>query len=183
MKEEPSSEPKGILAVITGDGKGKTTSALGTAVRAVGYGHKVLMIQFIKGDWHYGELDGVKRLAPEFTLERAGLGFYKIMGDERPEEAHREAALNGLCRAEEAITSGEYQLVILDEINNAVKEGLLSIDDVLAVVDKKPPLLHLILTGRDAHPRLVEKADLVSEVREIKHPFQQGILAQQGFDF
>ena len=183
MTEPQQSEPKGIVAVITGEGKGKTTSALGTAVRAVGYGHRVIMIQFIKGDWHYGELDGVKRLAPEFTLERAGLGFYKIMGDDRPEEAHRQAALNGLKRAEEVIASGDYQLVILDEINNAVKEGLLSIDEVLDIIDKKPPLLHLILTGRDAHPRLVERADLVSEVREIKHPFQQGILAQQGFDF
>jgi cob(I)alamin adenosyltransferase len=174
---------KGILAVITGNGKGKTTSAIGTAVRALGYGHKVIMIQFIKGDWHYGEIDGIKLLAPDFVLERAGIGFYKIMGDDRPEEAHREAARKGLKRAEEVITSGEFQLVILDEINNAIKEGLLSIDEVLAVVAKKPPLLHLILTGRDAHPRLIEKADLVSEVREIKHPFKQGILAQKGFDY
>jgi cob(I)alamin adenosyltransferase len=180
MEQQPE---KGILAVITGDGKGKTTSAIGTAVRALGYGHKAIMIQFIKGDWHYGEIDGIKRLAPDFVLERAGIGFYKIMGDDRPPEAHREAALRGLKRAAEVITSGEYRLVILDEINNAVKEGLLSIDEVLAVVEKKPPLLHLILTGRDAHPRLIEKADLVSEVREIKHPFKQGILAQKGFDY
>ncbi|HUX08643.1 MAG TPA: cob(I)yrinic acid a,c-diamide adenosyltransferase [Acidobacteriota bacterium] len=180
---EPQAEAKGILAVITGDGKGKTTSAIGTAVRALGYGHKVIMIQFIKGDWHYGEIDGIERLAPDFVLERAGLGFYKIMGDDRPEEAHKQAALKGLMRAQEVITSGEYQLVILDEINNAVKEGLLTIEQVLEVVDKKPPLLHLILTGRYAHPRLMEKADLVSEVREIKHPYKKGILAQRGFDF
>lgn len=176
-------EPKGILAVMTGDGKGKTTSAIGTAVRAIGYGHKVIMIQFIKGDWHYGEIDGIQRLSPDFTLERCGIGFYKIMGDDRPEEAHLEAARRGLIRAEEVITSGEYRLVILDEINNAVKEGLLSIDEVLSVVDKKPPLLHLILTGRGAHPKLIEKADLVSEVRELKHPFKKGILAQKGFDY
>ena len=180
---EQQAEEKGILAVITGEGKGKTTSAIGTAVRAIGYGHKVIMIQFIKGDWHYGEIDGIGRLAPDFVLERAGLGFYKIMGDDRPEEAHREAARKGLERAEQVITSGEYQLVILDEINNAVKEGLLTIEQVLDVVDKKPPLLHLILTGRDAHPKLIEKADLVSEVRELKHPFKKGILAQRGFDF
>ena len=180
---EMESSPKGILAVITGDGKGKTTSAIGTAVRALGYGYKVMMLQFIKGDWHYGEIDGIARLAPDFVLERTGLGFYKIMDDDRPDEAHKEAARKGLERAEEVITSGEYQLVILDEINNAVHEGLLDIEDVLKVLEKKPPLIHVICTGRNAHPRLVETADLVSEVKEIKHPFKQGILAQRGFDF
>lgn len=182
MKQQKQ-EQVGILAVITGDGKGKTTSALGTAVRAVGYGQKVIMLQFIKGDWYYGELDGVKRLAPQFTLEKCGIGFYKIMGDDKPEELHRKAASEGLRRAAEVVSSGEYQLVILDEINNAIKEGLLDVADVIAMLNTRHPKVHIILTGRDAHPDIIELADLVSEVRDIKHPYRKGILAQRGFDY
>lgn len=176
-------EKVGIIHVITGDGRGKTTSALGTAVRAVGYKHRVIILQFIKGDWYYGEQDGIKRLAPEVEFEKCGLGFYKIVDDDKPEEAHKAAAAEGLCRAEEAITSGDYNLVILDEINNAIHEGLLSVKDVLEVLKKKPPLVHVILTGRDAHPEIIEFADMVSEIRDIKHPYTKGILAQRGFDY
>ena len=176
-------EEIGILAVITGDGKGKTTSALGTVVRAVGYGHKVIMLQFIKGDWHYGELDGAKRLAPEFEMEKCGIGFYKIAGDDKPEELHKKAADEGLRRAKEVINSGEYNLVILDEINNAIAEGLLDVEDVKEVLVNRPEKIHVMMTGRNAHPEIIEIADLVSEVKEIKHPFNKGIYAQRGFDF
>ena len=173
----------GLIVVNTGDGKGKTTAALGTALRACGHGLKVVMIQFIKGPWKSGEQISAGRLAPEFELIKAGKGFYKIMGDRLPEEVHREAAEEGFRLAEEKLLSGEYDLVILDEINNAVSDGLLGLDQVLSLVDRKPPQVHLILTGRNAHERLIERAHLVTEMREIKHPYRQGLLAQKGIDF
>ena len=174
---------RGLIAVNTGNGKGKTTAALGTAFRAVGYGKRVCVIQFIKGDWHYGELDAAERLAPEMEWHRAGLGFYKIMGDDRPEEAHREAAAAGLELAREKIVSGDYTLVVLDEINNAIDEGLLRAGEVVEMLKAKPEKVHVFLTGRNAHPDVMEIADLVTEMREVKHPFQQGMLAQKGFDY
>lgn len=173
----------GLVMVHTGNGKGKTTAALGTALRACGYGMKVVMIQFIKGPWKSGEQTAALRLAPEFELIKAGVGFYKIMGDRIPEEVHRKAAAEGLALAEETIRSGAAELVILDEINNAVSDGLLTIDQVLGLLDVRPEHVHLILTGRNAHERLIERAHLVTEMREVKHPYQQGLLAQRGIDF
>jgi cob(I)alamin adenosyltransferase len=175
-------QDRGLILIFTGNGKGKTTAALGTALRAVGYGHRVAIVQFIKGTWHYGELDAVARI-PEIELHRSGAGFYKIMGDQLPEEVHRQAARQGLELAREKMQSGRYQLVILDEINNAVHTGLLRVEDVLGLLDDKPETLSLILTGRDAKPEVMERADLVTEMREIKHPFQQGILARKGIDY
>ncbi|MBI3447474.1 MAG: cob(I)yrinic acid a,c-diamide adenosyltransferase [Acidobacteria bacterium] len=181
---EPSAPKRlGLVIVNTGNGKGKTTAALGTALRACGYGLKVVMIQFIKGPWKTGEQVSAARLAPEFELIKAGKGFYRIMGDRIPEEVHRKAAAEGFALAEEKVRSGAYDIVILDEINNAVSDGLLSIEQVLDLVDRKPPELHLVLTGRAAHERLIERAHMVTEMREVKHPYQQGILAQKGIDF
>lgn len=183
MTQTEQSEPtRGLLLVLTGNGKGKTTAALGTAVRAAGYGYKVAIIQFIKGTWHYGELDALKRL-PQIELHRSGAGFYKIMGDDLPEEVHRKAAAEGLALARQKLTSGRYQLVILDEVNNAVQTGLLSLEDLLGLIDDRPHEVDLMLTGRDAAPEVVERADLVTEMKEIKHPFQQGILAKKGIDY
>jgi cob(I)alamin adenosyltransferase len=182
-KENKRSDRKGLVMVNTGDGKGKTTAAVGTAMRAVGYGMRVVMIQFIKGPWKTGEQVSASRLAPEFELIKAGMGFYKIMGDKLPEEVHFKAAEEGRRTAEVHITSGDYDLVILDEINNAVSDGLLKIKQVLDLVDRKPPHVHLILTGRNAHTELIDRADLVTEMREVKHPYKQGILAQKGIDF
>ena len=173
----------GLVIVNTGDGKGKTTAALGTALRAIGYGLKVVMIQFIKGPWKSGEQVSAGRLAPELEFIKAGMGFYRIMGDRLPEEVHRKAAAEGLRLAEEKLASGTCDVLILDEINNAVHDGLLTIEQVLSLVDRRPPAMHLILTGRDAHERLIEKAHMVTEMREIKHPYRQGILAQKGIDF
>ncbi|MFQ5701303.1 MAG: cob(I)yrinic acid a,c-diamide adenosyltransferase [Acidobacteriota bacterium] len=173
----------GLIIVHTGNGKGKTTAALGTALRACGYGQKVLMIQFIKGPWKSGEQHIAGRLAPEFELVKTGKGFFKIMGDKLPEEEHLEAARLGLEFAREKVVSGAYDLVILDEINNAIADGLLDIEPVLDLLDNKPEKVHIILTGRNAHPRIIEKAHLVTEMTEIKHPYQQGILAQKGIDF
>jgi cob(I)alamin adenosyltransferase len=173
---------RGLVLVNTGDGKGKTTAALGTALRAVGYGHQVLIIQFIKGTWHYGELDAIARL-PEITLVRAGKGFYKIVDDHFTEEEHRRAAAEGLAFARQSIAANRHALVILDEINVAVSLGLLAVADALELIDLKPPAMSLILTGRDAHPDVIARADTVTEMREIKHAFQQGILAIKGIDF
>ncbi|MBI5482150.1 MAG: cob(I)yrinic acid a,c-diamide adenosyltransferase [Deltaproteobacteria bacterium] len=181
-KPRPADERRGLILVNTGDGKGKTTAALGTALRAVGYGQKVLVIQFIKGTWHYGELDAVARI-PEITLVRAGKGFYKIIDDKFTEAEHREAAAAGLAFARESIAKNEHSLVILDEINVAVSLGLLDLADVIGLLDLKPPHMSLILTGRNAHPDVIARADTVTEMREIKHAFKQGILAKRGIDF
>lgn len=173
----------GLIIVNTGNGKGKTTAALGTALRACGYGQKVLMIQFVKGPWKSGEQLAAARLAPEFELVKTGKGFYRIMNDRLPEEVHKRAALEGLELAREKIMSGGYDLIILDEINNAVADGLLPVEPLLELLDGKPYELHLILTGRNAHPEVIRRAHMVTEMTEVKHPYQQGILAQKGIDF
>jgi cob(I)alamin adenosyltransferase len=181
-EEKEEKKDKGLVLVFTGNGKGKTTAALGTALRATGYGHRVAIVQFIKGTWHYGEMDALEKIEL-IELHRSGAGFYKIMGDDLPEEAHREAARRGVELAGEKLRSGRYQLVILDEINNAVHTGLLDEEDVVSLIEAKPPQVDLILTGRDARQRIVELADLVTEMKEVKHPFQQGILARKGVDY
>jgi cob(I)alamin adenosyltransferase len=174
---------RGLVIVYTGDGKGKTTAALGMAVRAVGRGFRVLMIQFIKGSWHYGELEGAKRLAPEFEITTGGKGFVGILDDTLPFEEHRKAAAETLAFAKAQVTSGRYDLIILDEVTNAVKGELIPLEGLLDLLAVRPPELHLVLTGRAAHPRVIEAADLVTEMREVKHPYQQGVLAQVGVDY
>ncbi len=174
---------KGLVIVFTGDGKGKTTSALGVALRACGHNMKVAMLQFIKGSWHYGELESVKKLSPNFELIPLGKGFVGIIDDRLPREEHIKAAKEALAMAREKITSGNYRVVILDEINVAVRLNLIDIEDLLDLVKAKPERLHLIITGRGADPRLIEAADLVTEMREIKHPYQKGIEAQRGIDY
>lgn len=174
---------KGLVIVFTGNGKGKTTSALGVALRACGHNMKVAMLQFIKGSWHYGELDSVKKLSPNFELIPLGKGFVGIVDDKLPREEHIKAAKEALAIAKEKITSGRYRIVILDEINVAVRLNLIDIQDLLDLIKAKPKELHLIITGRGADPKLVEAADLVTEMREIKHPYQKGITAQRGIDY
>lgn len=178
-----SEKKVGLIIVNTGNGKGKTTAALGTALRACGHGQKVLMIQFIKGPWKSGEQMIAPRLAPDFELVKTGKGFFRIMGDALPEDEHREAARLGLELAREKVLSGRYDLIILDEINNAIADGLLPVEPLLEILDAKPPGLHIILTGRNAHPEVIARANLVTEMKEVKHPFQQGIKAQKGIDF
>jgi cob(I)alamin adenosyltransferase len=175
-------EKRGLILVNTGDGKGKTTAALGTALRAVGYGQRVLIIQFIKGTWHYGELEAVARI-PEITLHRTGKGFYKIIDDKFTEEEHRAAAAAGLELARRSVTANEHALIILDEINVAVSLGLLEVGEVLGLLDLKPREMSLILTGRNAHPDVIARADTVTEMREVKHAFRQGLLAKKGIDY
>jgi len=135
---------KGLVIVYTGGGKGKTSAALGLVLRAVGYNHKVCMIQFVKGTWHYGELDSAKRLAPEFELITAGKGFVGILDDKSPREDHVKAANDTLEISKEKIMSGNFDVVILDEINYALQLKLLNLDDVIDLIKSKPPELDLV---------------------------------------
>jgi cob(I)alamin adenosyltransferase len=169
--------------VYTGDGKGKTTAALGVALRASGHGWRTLFVQFIKGTWHCGELDGVEKLRPAVEIRPLGAGFVGIMGDDLPIEEHREAARRALREVEKEMASGAWDIVVLDEVNVAVKEGLLTVAEVLEVVRSRPDWLTVILTGRYAPDSFVEAADLVTEMREVRHPFRKGIEAQKGIDF
>ncbi len=183
MTEKPTEEKRGLLIVYTGHGKGKTTASLGMCVRAVGYDWKVCIIQFVKGSWKYGELKGVKRLAPNVELHTVGEGFVGIVDDKKEFSEHREAAHKGLDFALEKITSGEFPLVILDELNVALKLGLVDREQVERVLAARHEKQHLVITGRDAADWLIEKADLVTEMKEVKHPYQEGILAQRGIDW
>ena len=173
----------GFVIVYTGKGKGKTTAALGMALRAVGYNHKICMIQFIKGSWHYGEMTSSKRLEPEFELTAIGKGFVGIMDDKNPIEDHKKISDEALRIAKEKIRSEKYDIIILDEINYAINLNLVKLEDVLDLIKIKPPKLNLVLTGNYARDEIIEVADLVTEMREIKHPFKAGIRAKKGIDF
>ena len=176
-------EGKGLLIVYTGSGKGKTTCALGTAFRAVGQGLRVLMVQFIKGSWHYGELDAAKMLGDDkFELRPMGRGFVKVGGANTDPEDIRLAE-EAFAYAVKQMNDGAYDLVVLDEINYVISYKMLDVEKVLAALEARPERVHVICTGRNAHPRLVERADLVTEMREVKHPYTQGILAQRGIDY
>jgi cob(I)alamin adenosyltransferase len=179
-------EPKkkvGLIVVITGHGKGKTTSALGMALRAVGHNMKVCVIHFMKGDMYSGEIDGVKRLAPNVELHLTGKGFCGIYGNPYPYEDHRANAQEAIKLAKEKLLSGNFDILILDEINNALKLNLVDLSQVLDLIENKPLLMHLILTGRDAHPEVIKRAHTVSEIKEIKHAYRQKIEPQKGIDY
>jgi cob(I)alamin adenosyltransferase len=176
-------ERKGLIVVITGGGKGKTTSALGIALRACGHNMKVCMIQFMKGDLYAGEWDGVKKMDCHVEIIPTGKGFCGIQGNPYPFKEHRENAQEAIRLTFEKIESGQYDILILDEINNALHLQLVDLDQVLEIIRRKPPLMHLVLTGRDAHPQVIELADTVSEIKEIKHAYRKGIEAQPGIDY
>lgn len=177
-----SESRQGLILINTGPGKGKTTAAMGTALRAVGNGLRVLMLQFLKGSWHYGELDAVEAFGGNFVMKQMGRGFVKIGGAETDPEDVRmvEAAWD---EAHAAILSGEWDMVILDEINYAIGYGMLDPAKVVETLKARPEMVHVILTGRNAHPSLVEIADTVTEMREVKHAYQKGILAQRGIEY
>jgi len=174
---------RGLIVVITGNGKGKTTSALGMALRACGHGLRVCIIQFMKGDLYAGEWDGVKRLNCDIELIATGKGFCGIQGNPYPWEEHRANAQDAIELARKKLAAGRWDLLILDEINNALKLKLVDLEQVLELLREKPPLLHLVLTGRDAHPEVIALADTVSEVREIKHAYRKKIEPQPGVDY
>ena len=173
-------EEKGLVYIFTGNGKGKTTAAIGQAVRAVGQGWKVLMVQFIK-QIVSGEVDTLRKLGVE--IYPMGEGFVGIMGDRKPREVHVQAASKALKFAEDKIRNGDYRLLILDEINVAVHLGLVDVEEMLAFLKNKPKDLDVILTGRDAPKEFIEIADLVSEVKDLKHPFSKGVSAKRGIEF
>ena len=184
----PSSSRRGLIIVYTGNGKGKTTASLGAVLRALGHGWRVLVIQFFKGDWPvvFGESEMGKRLSPQLEVLQAGRGFVGYMGDKKPREEHITAARDALALAREKVVSGVYDLIVLDEIIYAIDYAgvqLVELKEVLELLDTKPPALHLILTGRNAPQALIDKADLVTEMREIKHPWQKKIPAQEGIDY
>jgi cob(I)alamin adenosyltransferase len=173
---------RGLILINTGPGKGKTTAALGTALRAAGNGMRVLVLQFLKGSWHYGELDAVEAFGPNFVMKQMGRGFVKVGGAETdPEDIHLVEA--AWTEAREAIDSGEWDMVVLDEINYAIGYGMLDPAVVAEALRGRPEMVHVILTGRNAHPLLVEIADTVTEMREVKHAYQKGILAQRGIEY
>ncbi len=176
-------EAVGLLIVYTGNGKGKTTAALGMCVRALGYQWRICLIQFVKGSWKYGELKGLKALEPLVERHTIGEGFVGILDDTKEFEEHRAAAKAGVELALEKIRSGEYPLVILDELNVAVDLGLVTTEELEEIVAARTEKQYLVITGRGATDWLIEQADLVTEMSEIKHPYQQGILAQRGIDW
>lgn len=178
-----SETSKGLIIVNTGAGKGKTTAALGAALRAVGQGLKVLMVQFIKGSWRYGELNAASLLGEDrLRIVPMGRGFVKA-GAEKPDPEDIRLVEEAWRFARESIVGGRYDLVILDEINYAISYRMLDPGVVLETLKGKPDRVHVILTGRDAHPAIIELADLVTDMLEVKHPFQKGIPAQRGIEY
>ena len=173
-----------MLYIFTGDGKGKTTAALGQAMRSVGDGKKVLMIQFIKGPWPSGEDESFKRLAPDFELRKRGKGFVGILNDTLPREEHEKAAREALSELVRETESGKWDIVIADEINNAVDLNLISEDEVLRYIEvARAKNVDIIFTGRAARQKLIDAADLVSEIKDIKHPFYEGKKARRGLEY
>ncbi|MDA8098868.1 MAG: cob(I)yrinic acid a,c-diamide adenosyltransferase [Nitrospiraceae bacterium] len=175
--------PKGLVIVFTGEGKGKTSAALGVALRACGHRMYVSVVHFIKNPSVSGEERAAERLRPELEIVAMGKGFVNLPADSLPFEEHRRAAEAAFTAARQRMLSGSWDVLILDEINNAVSLGLLPLSSVLDLLKNKPSKIHLILTGRDAHPDIVDAADLVTEMRDVKHPYNKGIPAQKGIDF
>jgi cob(I)alamin adenosyltransferase len=181
--EKESSSNDGIVIVYTGNGKGKTTASLGVALRAIGHGLRVCMVQFIKGEWHYGELNSIKKLEPDFELIVAGKGFIGIIDDDHAFEEHVKAAKTALDIVEQKISLDTFDIIILDEINYALHLGVLQLADVMKILQNRPKHLSLILTGNHACEEIITLADLVTEMKEIKHPYKKGIKAKRGIDF
>jgi cob(I)alamin adenosyltransferase len=181
-QRSPSSEPssRGLVQVFTGDGKGKTTAALGTVIRALGHGLRVCIIFFMKGDYPYGECEILSQL-PNVKIARFGSQQFIDPNNIKPEE--KEQARQALATAREAVLSGSYDLVVLDEVNLAVAWNLVELDEVIKLINDKPRNVELILTGRKADTRLIQMADLVTEMLKIKHPYDEGIKARKGIEY
>ncbi|SHJ64342.1 cob(I)alamin adenosyltransferase [Propionispora hippei DSM 15287] len=173
---------KGLVIVHTGNGKGKTTAALGMALRAWGQGMRVLILQFIKGGWEYGELKAAEKLGPNLVIRQMGEGFVRGSSESMMEE-HKQAAAEAMQAAGEELASGRWDMVVLDEINYAIGMDLISEEAALQLISHKPDLVHVVLTGRNARPKIIETADLVTEMKEVKHPYKAGIKAQKGVEF
>jgi cob(I)alamin adenosyltransferase len=174
------SKKKGLVMVYTGNGKGKTTAALGLAVRAVGHDEKVIIIQFMKGNRNYGEIKALEKYLP---IEIIQSGRDEFVNKNNPEQVDVDLAHKAVEMARSVLKEKQVDLLILDEINVALDFNLISKEDVLELIDLKPETTDLVLTGRYAHPDVIERADLVSEVKEVKHHYQKGVPAQTGIEF
>ncbi len=204
IKKKPirlTTTKKGLVISYIGDGKGKTTAAMGVAVRASGAGMDVYILQFVKarapkdgehregGEWPLSsEIDffnntDYKRPIGTILTEQVGLGFVGILGDQKEKAVHIKEALNGLGRAREIMHSGKYKVVILDELISALELKLIEERDILELINSKPEMLHLVITGHNKYPKIIKACDLVTEMRMIKHPYYEGILAQRGIDY
>ncbi len=179
MKRSTKME-RGLVQVYTGDGKGKTTAAVGLAMRAIGKGFDVYMVQFLKGR-PYGELETAKRLSPDFTLVQSGLDSFVKRGE--PSEEDLRLAAEGLELAREAIMSGRYDIVILDEVSVAVDLGVLGVEEVLPLIDDRPPGVELVLTGRNAPAEFLERADTITEMKCVRHCYDAGVPMREGIEY
>jgi cob(I)alamin adenosyltransferase len=179
--QEDRNKRHGLLINITGHGKGKTTSALGTCLRALGWGWKVAVIQFIKNDCETGEKHFAATSGLPFEICSMGAGFTWRKNGSRDQDI--QCAENAWRKVVECIDAGQTDLVVLDELNIALDKKYLALDKIIAGLRSRPPWMHVIITGRNAPPQLIEVSDLVSEIREVKHPFNAGIPAQQGIEF
>lgn len=171
---------RGFIHLYTGNGRGKTTSALGLSLRAIGAGKKVALIQFMKKP-KYSEHKAIKKYKLPIDVFAYGIGFYKILGDNKPKRAHVAAAQKGLTKAEEIIKKERHDVIILDEINIAVSSGLLDVNEVVKIL--KPKSADIILTGRHAHPRLKKIADVITLVENKKHYYDKGVKARRGIEY
>jgi len=171
---------KGLIQVYTGNGKGKTSAALGLALRAVGHGLKVLIIQFMKGNFKYGELESARKLSPHLTI--VPVGRETFVSKSHPDPADSQRAQEGFSLARKAIENREFDIVILDEINMAVDYGLIPLSDLLQLIDSKPETVELVLTGRNAKSEIMDKADLVTEMVELKHYYHKGVKVRKGIE-
>jgi len=171
---------RGMVQVYTGGGKGKTTAGLGLALRAIGHGLKVFVIQFMKGNIEYGELEVSRWLSPFLTIRQMGRETFVNRQNPDPEDVR--LAQEALELARKLVTEGEHDIIILDEINVAVDFGLVDKGEVLRLFEERPPHVELILTGRYAPPEIIEKADLVTEMVEVKHYYRQGVLSREGIE-
>jgi cob(I)alamin adenosyltransferase len=180
MSSSTEQNGKGLVQIFTGNGKGKTTAALGTILRAAGHGLKIFIVFFMKGDYSYGEYSTLARL-PNVDVTSFGFRSLTDPANIKPEEI--EQARLALAAAREAVLSGNYDLVVLDEVNVAVDFKLLQLEDVMQLIKDKPDHVELILTGRYANARLIEMADLVTEMVKVKHPFDKGIKARKGIEY
>ncbi len=201
MPKTFSDQPKGLVICYIGAGKGKTTAAMGMAVRASGDGKNVFILQFVKakgassadikqGEWPVSSeinfFDNISTSSGNIGSienEQVGLGFVGILGDKKEKDVHIRQALKGLERAREIITSGKYELVILDEIISALEVGLIEERDIIELLKLKAPLQHIVITGHNQYPAILKECDLVTEMKMIQHPYYKGILAQKGIDY
>ena len=183
-KRKSKKNQKKLVMVFTGEGKGKTTSALGMALRAAGHEKRILMVQFIKNFSEYGEIKLTKRKSFKgIEIYSMGRGYVGIFGDKLPFTEHKKVAKKALQFALKKGLSGRYFMVVLDEINVALKLRLIKLDEVIKVIKKLQRKVHIVLTGRNAPKKLIKFADLVTEMKDIKHPFRKGILAQEGIEY